>query len=290
MHRKDRSWMFCLPALLILFFVAAYPLARTAYLSLTDARLSSLDSPHWIGIENYQYLFLDQDWWRAAFNTAVFALISVSFETILGILIAVLLNTEFYGRSMLRAAVLVPWVIPSVVSAKIWAWMFNDLYGVINHVLLKLRIIPHPIAWLADDRLALLTVVAVDVWKTTPFMTLLILAALQSLPKNIYESARIEGASAIQQFFRLTLPLIKPAILVAVIFRTLDALRVFDLPFVLTSNSKATAVMSVYARQQMVDFQDVGFGSSASVVIFFVIALTAIVYLYFGRESLGLKK
>lgn len=256
--RDWNAWKYCLPAILVLLFVAVWPLLRTLYLSFTDATLGRMDSAKWVGFENYIYLFLDSHWWMSVWNTLLFTALSVSLETILGLIVALVLNSQFRGRMLLRTATLVPWAIPTVVSAKMWAWMFNDTYGVINATLMDLGWIASPIAWLANPDLALLTVVIVDVWKATPFMALLILAGLQSLPASIYEVARIEGISPIKRFIHITLPLIRPALAVAVIFRTLDALRVFDLPFVLTSNSRTTAVMSVYTRQQLIDFQEMG--------------------------------
>jgi trehalose/maltose transport system permease protein len=183
----------------------------------------------------------------------------------------------------LRAAVLIPWAIPTVVSAQMWNWMYNDLYGVVNAIFLALGLIDAPRAWTADPSLALIAVIAVDVWKTTPFMALLILAALQLLPGEIYEAARIDGISPVKVFWRVTLPLIRSALMVAIIFRTLDALRIFDLPFVLTGNSRYTASMAVYARQQLVDFQDVGYGSAASTFLFLIVAVFTVVYITAGR-------
>ncbi len=284
------AWKFCLPAIVILAVVAFYPLFRTFYFSFTDATLAGLEEVHWIGFENYSYLLTDRDWWRSVANTLIFVGFSVSLETVLGLGIALVLKSHFPGRGLLRAAILIPWAIPTVVSAKMWAWMFNDLYGVINKILMDWQWIDQPIAWLAEPDLALATVVVVDVWKATPFMTLLILAGLQSIPHSIYEVAKIEGVSPIKRFFHITLPLVRPALVVAVIFRTLDALRVFDLPYILTSNSRSTAVMSVYARQQLIDFQEIGYGSAASFLIFFIIALITVIYLSLNRNNLGVSR
>ena len=229
----------------------------------------------------------DPLWWRAVGNTVVFTVVSVGLETLLGLGIALTLNAHLPGRGLLRAAMLIPWAIPTVVSAKMWAWMLNDLYGVVNAVLLALRLIAEPWAWLGDPVLSMTAVIAVDVWKTTPFVALLTLAALQILPQQLYEAARIDGAGAVRMFFSITLPLIRPAILVVVIFRALDALRVFDVIYVLTGNSAATASMSVYARQQLVEFQDVGYGSAAATCLFLVVALITALLITAGRVNLG---
>jgi trehalose/maltose transport system permease protein len=184
---------------------------------------------------------------------------------------------------VLRAAVLIPWAIPTVVSAKMWGWMFNDVFGVINHALLGLGLIAAPIAWIASPDTALAAIILVDVWKSTPFMALLLLAGLQMLPQACYESARVDGVHPLKVFFRVTLPLLKPALAVAIIFRMLDALRVFDLIYVMTGNNRDTMSMSVYARQQLVDFQDVGYGSAAATLLFLIIALFTVVYLTLAR-------
>jgi trehalose/maltose transport system permease protein len=280
--------------LLVLMLVAGWPLARTIWFSFTDARLNSLSDYEFIGFENYlaNYdgewfgLLTDPAWWRAVWNTVWFTLVSVSIETVLGLVVALILNASFPGRGLIRAIVLIPWAIPTVVSARMWNWMLHDQFGVVNDLLLRLGLIATPIAWTANSDTALWAVVMVDVWKTTPFMALLILAGLQMLPGDIYEAARVDGINPVRVFFRVTLPLIRPALLVAVIFRALDALRVFDLVYVLTSNAEETASMSVYARQQLVDFQEVGLGSAASTLIFLIIALLTIVYLISSRVRL----
>jgi trehalose/maltose transport system permease protein len=272
--------------LVVLAGVAAWPLVRTIYFAFTDARLGDPEWT-WTGLANFRALWGDGEWWRAVLNTIVFALISVTLETVLGVAVALTLNANLRGRGLLRAAVLIPWAIPTVVSAQMWNWMYNDLYGVVNAALVGLGVIAAPLAWTADPQLALPAVIAVDVWKTTPFMALLVLAALQLVPGEIYEAARIDGVSATKVFFRVTLPLIRPALLVAVIFRTLDALRIFDLPYVLTGNSRFTASMAVFARQQLVEFQDVGYGSAASTFLFAIIALFTAIYIVAGRVRLS---
>lgn len=286
-RRRRTAWLFLAPLLLVLAAVAGWPLLRTIAFSFTDAYLSDLAAWQFVGFDNYLYLAEDPLWWRAVTNTVIFAVVSVFLETLLGLAIALTLDAHLPGRGLLRAAVLIPWAIPTVVSAKMWAWMLNDLYGVINAVLLAVGLIDAPKAWLGDPVLSLAAVIAVDVWKATPFVALLALAALQVLPQQLYESARIDGAGPVRIFFTITLPLIWPALLVAIIFRGLDALRVFDIIYVLTGNSAATASMSIYARQQLVEFQDVGFGSAAATCLFFVVAAVTAVLITAGRVDLG---
>ena len=282
-QRTRAAWLFLAPMLLVLGAVAIWPLGRTIWFAFTDANLSDLSAAQFVGFANFVYLLSDPEWWQAVRNTMLFAVISVTIETVLGLLIALSLNAHFPGRGVLRAAVLIPWAIPTVVSAQMWAWMFNDVFGVLNHVLKLVGLISEPIAWTASPDTALAAVIAVDVWKTTPFMALLILAGLQMLPGEIYEAARIDGVHPVRVFFKVTLPLLKPALLVAIIFRALDAFRIFDLNYVMTGNNKVTMSMSVYARQQLVDFQDVGFGSAAATMLFLTIALFTIVYLSLAR-------
>ena len=293
--RIRSAWLFLAPMLLVLALVAAWPLARTLYFSLTDAELSRFGEYSFVGFANFLAsergvtygILADPLWWKAVGNTLLFALVSVSFETVLGVIIALVLNAQFPGRALMRAAVLIPWAIPTVVSAKMWAWMLHDQFGIVNDALLRLGVIAAPVAWLASSDLALWSVVAVDVWKTTPFVALMVLAALQMLPRDCYEAARVDGIHPIRVFFHVPLPLIKPALIVAVIFRLLDAMRVFDIVYIMTGNAEATMTMSVYARQQFVDFQDVGFGSAASTLLFAAIALLTVIYLMATRADLG---
>lgn len=282
-RRRRTAWLFLAPMLVVLALVAGWPLARTIYFAFTDATLFDIAFHDFVGLLNFRLLAADPEWWGAVWNTLLFATVSVTIETVLGVVIALTLNAKLRGRGPLRAAMLIPWAIPTVVSAQMWGWMLHDQYGVINAVLLALGVISTPWAWVADPSLALWSVVAVDVWKTTPFVALLVLAALQLVPNQVYEAARIDGLGPVGIFFRITLPLIWPALMVAVLFRALDALRVFDLMYVLTGNSPSTASMSVYARQQLVDFQDVGFGSAAATFLVLVVAACAALIIIAGR-------
>jgi trehalose/maltose transport system permease protein len=282
-QRVRSAWLFVAPMLVVLALVAGWPLLRTIWFGFTDATLSDTAAAGFVGIENYRWLLTDPDWWQAVRNTVIFTLASVTLEIILGLTIALALDAHFRGRGMLRAAVLIPWAIPTVVSAQMWAWMFNDVFGVINAMLLAIGLIDAPIAWIAAPNTVLLAVILVDVWKTTPFVALLLLAGLQMLPQECYESAKVDGVHPLKVFFKVTLPLLKPALTVAIIFRALDALRIFDLIYVMTGNNRDTMSMSVYARQQLVDFQDVGYGSAAATMVFLIIALFTIVYLMLVR-------
>ncbi|ELY21848.1 carbohydrate ABC transporter permease [Vreelandella titanicae] len=295
-QRVKAAWLFLAPMLIALTLVAGWPLVRTFFLSFTDASLSDLGAANLIGFENYLVyedgrwygVLADSVWWQSVWNTVYFSVVSVSLEVVFGVIVALILNAEFKGRVIVRAAVLIPWAIPTIVSAQMWAWMLNDQFGIINHMLMGLGVIDAPIAWTANATYSMWAVIMVDVWKTIPFVALLVLAALQMLPKDCYEAAEVDGIHPLRVFFKVTLPLITPALMVAVIFRLLDALRVFDVIYVLTSNSTSTMSMSVYARQQLVEFQDVGYGSAASTLLFLIIALATVAYLYLGRKQIQL--
>ena len=277
-RRARLAWLLVVPMLAAIALVALWPLARTVWFSVTDATLFDLKAAAYVGLGNYQLLILDPEWWRAAGNTLIFTAFSVTLEAGLGFAIALTLHAHFPGRGALRAAVLIPWAIPTVISAKMWGWMLHDVYGVVNAVLMNLGLIDQPVAWTASPDLAMAALIAVDVWKTTPFVALLLLAGLQMLPKEYYEAARVDGASALMQFLRITLPLMRPALAIAVIFRLLDAMRIFDLVYVLTGTNQQTMTMAVYARQQLIDFQDFGRGSAASTLLFLIIAMMTVIY------------
>lgn len=273
------AWIFLTPALAILFFVAGFPLLRTIWFSFTDATLDNLDSYGFANVFNYYYIFTDVLWWKAVLTTVKFTVYSVLIETILGIAIALILNRDVKGRGLLRAAILIPWAIPTVVSSQIWGWLYHDQFGFINGMLRALHLIKEPIAFMGNKALLLPTIVAVDVWKTTPFITLLVLAGLTTISGSLYEAAAIDGAGPIQRFFKITLPLLKPTLLVTLVFRTLDAFRVFDIIYIMQGSNENTASVSIYARQQMIDFQEIGIGAAASVAIFLLISIFIVVYL-----------
>ena len=298
-QRARSAWLFLAPMLVVLAAVAGWPLVRTIYFSFTDASLADLEARRWIGLSNYfsvlhmpsgrtvyDGLLVDPIWWRAVWNTMRFAVISVTCETVLGMIVALVLNAEFRGRGLVRAAILIPWSIPTIVSAKMWQWMLNDQFGIINDVLLKLGLISTKIAWTASADTAIVAVLIVDIWKTTPFMALLILAALQMLPQEIYEVARLDGVSPWKVFWKITLPLIRPGLMVAVIFRGLDALRIFDLIYVLTPNNAHTKSMSVFARENLFEFDKFAYGSAASTLLFIILALLTMLVLRLGRVRL----
>ncbi|MDQ3895562.1 MAG: sugar ABC transporter permease, partial [Actinomycetota bacterium] len=236
------------PALAVVAFVAFYPLGRTIYQSFTNQQfLAGIEPTKFIGLRNYQDLIHDTIFRDAVVVTVKFTVITVVFEFILGMCIALVINSNFKGRGVMRAAMLIPWAIPTVISAQMWKWMYNDVYGVINDLAVnKLQLLDHNVAFIAKPGLSLLAISAVDIWKTTPFVALLLLAGLQVIPGDVYEAAFVDGASRWQQFVRITLPLLRPAIAVTLIFRTLDALRVFDVFYVMFGGRADTQTMATY--------------------------------------------
>lgn len=282
-RRQTRlAWMLLAPSLLVVVLVAIVPLFQTIYQSLTDARLASIRPVQFIGLRNYTDLLTDSQFLNSIKVTVLFTFLTVTFEFLLGLVIALVVNSNFKGRGPMRAAMLVPWAIPTVVSAQMWKWMYHDIYGVVNDLLVsKLHLLPQNVAWIADPATAIPAIAAVDIWKTTPFMALLLLAGLQVIPTDIYEAADVDGANPVQQFFRLTLPLLRPAILVALIFRTLDSLRVFDVFYVMFGNRADTQTMAVYDQQVITAFSDLGYGGALSFAIFLIIGVFVVSYVTF---------
>ena len=299
-QRQRAAFWFLAPMITALFCVAAWPLLRTIWFSMTDTSLNDLYGGKFIWFDNYlraQHLpsgatrwrgvLADPDWWNAVYNTVKFSVVSVTLETILGLIIALVLNAEFKGRGLVRAAILIPWAIPTIVSAKMWGWMLQQQYGIINDILLNLHLIDTKVAWTANADTAMLAVLMVDIWKTAPFMALLCLAGLQMVPRDIYEAARIDGINPIKVFWKLTLPLIRPALMVAVIFRMLDALRIFDLIYVLTPNMKSTKTMSIISKENLFDFDKFAYGSAQSTLLFVILIVFVSLYIWLGKVDLS---
>jgi trehalose/maltose transport system permease protein len=279
------AWLLLLPSLAVVALVAFYPLGKTIYQSFTDQEFLALEPTKWVGLANYRQLWHDTVFRDSVWLTIKFTVITVVFEFALGLVIALVVNSSFKGRGLMRAVMLVPWAIPTVVAAQMWKWMFDQTFGVVNDAGMRLHLISHGHAWIVEHPLA--AVSAVDIWKTTPFVALLLLAGLQVIPRDLYEAADVDGASQLQQFWRITLPLLKPAILVTLIFRTLDALRVFDVFYVFFQNTPNTQTMAIYAQSTIVADGHVGYGAAVSVAIFLIIAIFVIIYVTFARVDEG---
>ena len=285
-RRQTRlAWALLLPSLAVVALVAIYPLGKTVFQSFTDQEFLGLTPTKWVGLENYKNLFHDTFFRHAIWVTIKFSLITVSIEFVLGLIIALVVNSNFKGRGLMRAVMLVPWAIPTVVAAQMWKWMLDDVFGVVNDLGVRTHILSHSRAWISDPSTALASVCAVDIWKTTPFVALLLLAGLQVIPGDLYEAAEVDGANKLQQFWKITLPLLLPAILVTLIFRTLDALRVFDVFYVFFGNRPDTQSMAIYDQSTIVSDGHVGYGAAISVAIFLIIAVFVVIYLTLSRVA-----
>ncbi|MCM3398182.1 sugar ABC transporter permease [Oceanobacillus profundus] len=235
---------------------------------------------NFIGLDNYGKYMKDQRMWKAMGNTAFFTVISVAFELVLGLAIALLINRAFKGRGIIRATVLIPWAIPTAVAAMMWGFLYDGQSGIIAHYLEALNLIPGSSWLLTTSDGGMFSIILADVWKTTPYMALLLLAGLQTIPQSLYEASSVDGANRFQQFWSITLPLLKSSILVALLFRTLDAFRVFDLIYVLTGGGPANATesISVYAYKTLFAQQNFGEGSVLSVIVFISVAIISLLY------------
>lgn len=274
MRADDRGNRFVIPALILLSFVTIYPIIYVFYLSL-QRRLLIFDISRFIGLENYLFLLRDDRFWNALKNTTYFTAVSVSLELLLGLSIAVLLNRSFRLKGLVRAFVLIPWAIPTVVSARMWEWIYNTDFGILNHILgLKIN-------WLGSPFWAMNAAIFMDVWKTIPFVAILLMAGLQVIPQELYQAAKVDGAGNWAIFRKITLPLLKPVILVVLIFRTLDAFRVFDAIYVLTGGgpANATETLSIYAYKVLFQTLQFGYGSTLSVAVFLCIGSISILYI-----------
>jgi len=280
MKARNNGTPFVLPALVLLSLITVYPAVYVFYLSF-QRRLLIFDLSKYVGLDNYLFLLGDKRFWNALGNTFYFTLISVSLELVLGLGFALLLHRTFKLKGLVRAVVMIPWIIPTVVSAKLWEWIYNTDFGILNYLLgLKVN-------WLGSPFWALNCAIAMDVWKTTPFVAILLTAGLQIIPEEVIQAAKIDGAGTWQIFKRITLPLLKPVILVVLIFRTLDAFRVFDAVYVLTGGGPAntTETLSIYAYKVLFQTLQFGYGSALSVIVFLCVGFFSLVYLKFLRKS-----
>jgi len=291
MNTSDRRlyWILLFPSLAILILFIAAPVGQSFFLSL---HRMIIGLPHlgvsFVGLQNYGDLFNDPVARHSLWITLIFVGTTTFFELLIGLLLALLMHRQFPGRGGLRACILIPWAIPTVVSAQMWRFLFNDAYGMVNYALFGPEVSQY-IPWLAIPSTALVSLIVADVWKTASFAALLILAGLQVIPDQLYESARVDGAGPWQRFWHITWPLIRPALLVALLFRTIDAFRVFDLAFVMTQGgpADATNVLQLYGYKKMFVEGWMGYGSAISVCVFVMALCLALVYVrVVGRRLL----
>jgi multiple sugar transport system permease protein len=274
--RSERklAWMLCAPAVLAMLLVTAYPIAYAVVLSLQDVDLRFPDEGGFAGLSNYSSVLTSSLWWTDIFNTVFIMVISVAIELVLGMAIALVMHRAIFGRGVVRTSVLIPYGIITVVAAFAWQFAFSPETGFVNN----LPLISDEMDWFGGRFSSFAVIILAEVWKTTPFMALLLLAGLVTIDDQLYEAARVDGASAWQRFTRITLPLMKPAILVALLFRTLDAFRVFDTIFVMTRGALDTESVSILGYNQLISRLNLGLGSAVSVLIFLCVFLIAFVF------------
>jgi multiple sugar transport system permease protein len=280
--REERrlAWMLCAPAVLCMLLVTGYPVVYAIWLSLQRADLRFPGQQEFVGLSNYAEVLTATTWWTDLFNTAFITVASVAVELVLGMLLALVMHRAIFARGVTRATILIPYGIVTVVAAFSWRYAFTPGQGFVN----EWFNLDTPL--LTERWTSFAVIVMTEVWKTTPFMALLLLAGLSLVPDELHEAAKVDGASAVQRFFRITLPLIKPAILVALLFRTLDAFRVFDAVFVLTAGANDTETVSILGYNQLINRLNLGLGSAISVLIFLCVIIIAVVFVKgFGASS-----
>jgi multiple sugar transport system permease protein len=275
--RSERKlgWMLCAPAVVAMVLVTAYPIGYAVVLSLQELDLRFPEDGGFVGLANYEAVLTSGLWWKDFFNTTFITVISVAIELVLGMIIALVMYRAIFGRGVVRTAVLIPYGIVTVVAAFAWFFAFDPDTGFIN----DLPLIADDKAWFGERFSSFAVIIMAEVWKTTPFMALLLLAGLVTIDDGIYEAAKVDGATAWQRFWKITLPLMKPAILVALLFRTLDAFRIFDNIFIMTGGAQDTESVSILGYNQLIERLNLGLGSAVSVLIFLSVFLIAFLFI-----------
>jgi multiple sugar transport system permease protein len=285
-QEKLTGWLLLIPALLILLLVFIYPIGRALWLSFFTENLGTQLNPVFSGIGNYQRMLGDGRFWQTMGNTTLFTVVSVFLELLLGLAIALVLNQSFRGRGIVRTIAIIPWALPTAVMGLAWAWIFNDQFGVVNDILQRLGLIDTGINWLGEPSLAMVALIIADVWKTTPFISIILLAGLQSISQDLYEAHAMDGANYWQSFYQITLPLLLPQILIALLFRFAQAFGIFDLVQVMTGGGPAgaTETVSIYIYSMVMRYLDFGYGAALVVVTFLLLVLVVIATSYFLRK------
>lgn len=278
---------FVTPTMMVIIAILVYPILQSIVLSFGQSSIDGSEAYQFVGFKHYAALAGNERFWNALWVTLIFTGLSIPLELALGIGLAVLLNEHFRFKGIARLAVLFPWALPTALNTLMWRWMYNTDYGLFNAAALQSGLIDRPINWLGDETLAMGSMVVVAVWKTSSFMALIILAGLQSIPRDLYEAGRMDGMTRWQEFREITLPLLKGPILVALIVRSMDALRTFELPFNLTDGGPVTATesLSLYAYKVIFDFIEFNYGAAIVVVQFLVIFAMSLLYIFTLRHK-----
>lgn len=290
-HKRETitGYLMILPAVSYIAVIAMYPLMRTFVLSLFGMQLQIPNSSKFIGLSNYVAIASDSRFWVAVGHTLYFVFFSVGLELFVGFAMALLMNKQIFGRGIIRASILIPWAIPPSIAAMMWTFMYNDQFGVVSDILQRIGIISSSQPLLGSSSTAMWCAIVSDVWKTSPFVALLILSGLQTIPKELYQAAEVDGAGKIYSLYKITIPIVSPTIIVALIFRTMDALRIFDLIFVMTNGGpgNSTETLSVYAYKILFRNLDFGMGSAVAVTIFVFVFVISLVYIYLLRKRMS---
>jgi multiple sugar transport system permease protein len=272
---RKLAWLLCAPAVIAMLLVTGYPIGYAIYLSLQKFDLRFPDDKEFVGLANYGDVLTSTTWWSDVATTLIITVISVSIELVLGMLIALVMHRAIFGRGPVRAAILIPYGIVTVVAAFGWRYAFDPTSGFV----FGLPLVPDTWQPLNTKAGSLFVIIAAEVWKTTPFMALLLLAGLALVPDELHEAAKVDGASTLQRFFRITLPLMRPAILVALLFRTLDAFRIFDNIFIIQpGGALGTESVSILGYNVLINRVNLGLGSAVSVLIFICVILIAVLF------------
>jgi multiple sugar transport system permease protein len=272
---RKLAWLLCAPAVIVMLLVTGYPIAYAFYLSLQKFDLRFPDDKEFVGLANYGDVLTSTTWWSDVATTLIITVISVSIELVLGMLIALVMHRAIFGRGPVRAAILIPYGIVTVVAAFGWRYAFDPTSGFV----FGLPLVPDTWQPLNTKAGSLFVIIAAEVWKTTPFMALLLLAGLALVPDELHEAAKVDGASTVQRFFRITLPLMRPAILVALLFRTLDAFRIFDNIFIIQpGGALGTESVSILGYNVLINRVNLGLGSAVSILIFICVILIAVAF------------
>jgi len=275
------------PAFLLLALIVVYPIGKLIFNSFFDLRLSGGTGAKFVGLENYALVLADVDFWNATKNTVLITLITVPGALVVGLGLAMLANLPFKRQWPVRLALLLPWALPLSFAGLIFAWFFHTEYGVVNDVLRRLGA-PEPTMWLLRPNWAFAAICGAIIWKTSSFMALILLAGLQMIPKSLYEAAEVDGASRWQQFVAITVPMLMPSIIVALIFRTITALQTFDIPYTMTKGGpgNSTETLAMLIHKTTIDYLDVGYGSTLAVCMFVMsMAITAVYLRRVGQSA-----
>lgn len=286
-QRNKMGYIFLIPTLIVFLVLIVYPVCSTIYLSFCNYRTQTIaQGAIFNGINNYIKMFQDEEMWTSLWFTIKFTVVSVVLETVLGMLCAIIMNRRFRGNGLVCAMILIPWCIPTIVSGLMWSYIYAESFGIVNYILSVLNVIKEPIKWLSDGNWAFVSVICADVWKTVPYMSLLLLSALKTVSNDYLEAAALDGAGKVRTFFSIVLPNIRSVMMVAIMFRTIQSFRIYDLIKVLTNGGPqgSTKSLTMYAMEQYFTYGNMGYGAALAVLTF-VISLVIAAFFQEGVKS-----